>query len=352
MGSVVLTVPGTSPVNDLYPQSEILSFYDDLEGLDCVESIDGVAYKSGMIKNGNDIYGLYFKGVDSLYNFSFFDKCLEEGAVPHFNGRISNDVMISRRTAEALGYKVGDEMIAYFVGEEVRVRKFNVAAIFDAQLEDIDKTMAIADIRQVRRLCGWGGDDVSSIEIRLAHGTDVDNAVSRIQDVIYEKSTDDDPAYFVTDIRQIFGHLFDWLALLDLNVLMILALMMIVAGFNMISAILIILFEKISMIGLLKSLGMDNRQVGKVFMLRAWEIVWKGLLLGTAIGLAICLIQYYTHILTLNPDNYFVKFVPISFNVFKIAALEVVSAIVIMAIISISTVFISKISPSRTMRVK
>ncbi len=352
MGSIVLTVPGQSPVNDLYPQSINVSYLNSLKELEYIESVDGVAYKSGMVKAEDELYGLYFKGVDSTYNFSFFEKCLDSGEVPTFEGRISSDIMISERTAKALGYNVGDEVVAYFVGDEVKVRKFEVKAIFDAQLEDIDKTMAIVDIRQVQRICGWSSDDVSSIEIRLTKGADLDRSISAVADLVYAESEEDDPSYFVTDIREIFGHLFDWLALLDLNVLMILILMMIVAGFNMISAILIILFEKISMIGLLKALGMNNREVGRVFLLRALKIIVKGIVWGTVIGVAICLVQQYTHLITLNPDNYFVKFVPIDMNVWKIVALDSVSTVVIMAIISISTVFISKISPDRTMRVE
>lgn len=352
MGAVVLTVPGQSPVNDLCPESGNISYRDDILALECVESVDGVVYKSGMIKSDDEIYGLYFKGVDSTYNFSFFENCLYDGQVPDFKGRISDEIMISKRTAEAMKYKVGDDVVAYFVEQDVKVRKFKVAAIFDAQLEDIDKTMAIIDIRQARRLYGWDKDAVSSIEVRLAENADIDYSYLQVSDLVSEKMTDDDPSYFVMNIRQIFGNLFDWLALLDLNVLMILVLMMIVAGFNMISAVLIILFEKISMIGLLKALGMNNKDVCKVFMLKSFKIVGKGIVLGDIVGIAVCAIQYFTHFIKLNPENYFVKFVPIDFNFLKIAALDVISAAVIMAIISVSALFISKISPARTMRVE
>ena len=138
-----------------------------------------------------------------------------------------------------------------------------------AQLEEIDSQMAVADRRHVQRLNGWAGDEVSAIEIRTAPGTSVEKMSARVEDLVFLNAQEDDRALFVTNVKALYGHLFDWLALLDSNVLMILALMIVVAGFNMISAILIILFEKISTIGLLKALGMTSREVSKVFLLRA-----------------------------------------------------------------------------------
>lgn len=352
MGSVILVAPGQSPLNEQYPSSDSFSCAGRISDLNYVKSVDGVAYRSGIIKNDNQINGLYFKGVDSLYDLSFFEKSLVEGKLPDFKGRVSNDVLISRRLASSLNYKVGDDLVAYFIGNDVKVRKFTICGLFDAQLEDVDKTMALIDLRHVQRLNGWTSNQISSIEVRIDPAKDIPQATDEIENILFSFSTEDDPSLFVTSITRVYAHLFDWLTLLDLNVLMVLLLMIAVAGFNMISAILIILFEKISMIGLLKSLGMNNKGIGNVFLYRAGRIVGKGILWGSVAALVICCVQKYLKVITLNPDNYFVKYVPIHISLLDVVLIDAAAAVVIMLILSVSTIFISKISPDKTMRVE
>ena len=352
MGSVMLVQPGQTPINELYPFTENLSYRERMLAEPGITGFDGVAWRSGLIKTVDNIDGLYFKGVDSLYDFSFFRDCLVEGTLPDYRGRISNDILLSRPTARKLGFSVGDDVVAYFIGDEVKVRKFRLFGLFEAQLDEIDSRMAVADRRQVQRLNGWEKDEVSSIEIRIAPGSSIERMADRVEEVIFEEYDDKDPSLFVTHVKKLYGHFFDWLALLDTNVLMILMLMVVVAGFNMISAILIILFEKISAIGLLKALGMTSREVGKVFLLRAGRLVGKGMLWGNIIGIAICLIQKYTRLIKLDPANYFVSAVPIHLSIGQILMLNAAAALLLMLIISLSTRFISRISPDRTMRVE
>lgn len=352
MGSLMLVQPGQSPINEHYPFSENLSYADPIRNVPGVTSVSGVAWRSGLIKTEDNIDGLYFKGVDSLYDFSFFEGCLVAGSIPSYTGRISNDVMLSRTTAEKLGFSVGDVVTVYFVGDEMKVRRFKLCGIYDAGFEEIDTRMAVADRRQVQRLNGWASDQVSSLEIRTKRDADLDRIGREVDELVIEQALEDDTVLFTLDIRKLYGHLFDWLNLLDLNVLMILVLMVLVAGFNMISAILIILFEQISTIGLLKSLGMTSREVSHVFMLRAGGIVGKGLLWGNVLGIGICLLQQFTHLMKLDPANYFVSFVPIRLNIVSLLLLNVIAAILILAIVSLSSRFISRVSPDRTMRVE
>lgn len=352
MGSLMLVQPGQSPINEHYPFSENLSYADPIRNVPGVTSVSGVAWRSGLIKTEDNIDGLYFKGVDSLYDFSFFEGCLVAGSIPSYTGRISNDVMLSRTTAEKLGFSVGDDVTVYFVGDEMKVRRFKLCGIYDAGFEEIDTRMAVADRRQVQRLNGWDSDQVSSLEIRTKRDADLDRIGREVDELVIEQALEDDTVLFTLDIRKLYGHLFDWLNLLDLNVLMILVLMVLVAGFNMISAILIILFEQISTIGLLKSLGMKSREVSHVFMLRAGGIVGKGLLWGNVLGIGICLLQQFTHLMKLDPANYFVSFVPIRLNIVSLVLLNVIAAILILAIVSLSSRFISRVSPDRTMRVE
>ena len=352
MGSVMLVQPGQSPINELYPFSENLSYREKLASTPGVTYVSGVAWRSGLIKTDENIDGLYFKGVDSLYDFSFFTSCLVDGSLPDYHGRISNDILLSRTTASKLGFHVGDDVVVYFIGDEVKVRKFRLYGLYDAGLEEIDTKMAVADRRHVQRLNGWASDEVSSIEIRIDGNTSIEAMNDRVEEVLFTSMQEDDRALFVTNVKKLYGHLFDWLSLLDFNVLMILLLMVAVAGFNMISAILIILFEKISTIGLFKALGMTSREVSRVFLLRAGALVGKGMLWGNILGIGLCLIQKYTRIIKLDPVNYFVSAVPIRLSIGEILLLNFVAAFLIMAIISLSSRFIARISPDRTMRVE
>ena len=352
MGSVMLVQPGQSPINEQYPFSENLSYRDRLLAEPGITGVSGVAWRSGLIKTDDNIDGLYFKGVDSLYDFAFFQHCLVDGTLPDYHGRISNDILLSRTTTAKLGFSVGDDVVVYYIGEEVKVRKFKLCGIYDAQLEEIDSQMAVADRRQVQRLNGWAGDEVSAIEIRTKSGTPIDRISDRVEELILLSAQESDRPLFVTNVKKLYGHLFDWLALLDSNVLMILALMIIVAGFNMISAILIILFEKISTIGLLKSLGMTNRDVSRVFLLRAGALVGKGMLWGNVVGIGFCLLQKYTRLIKLDPASYFVDAVPIHLSIPQLLLLNLLAALLIMAIVTLSTRFISRVSPDRTMRVE
>lgn len=352
MGSVMLIQPGRSPINEQYPFSEKLSYREKLAAEPGITGVSGVAWRSGLIKTDENIDGLYFKGVDSLYDFSFFKDCLVAGELPDYHGRISNDILLSRTTASKLGFEPGDDVVVYFIGDEVKVRKFRLCGLYDAGLEEIDTKMAVADRRHVQRLNGWAADEVSSIEIRTGQDVPIEMMNERVEEIIFTSMQESDRALFVTHVKKLYGHLFDWLSLLDFNVLMILLLMVVVAGFNMISAILIILFEKISTIGLLKALGMTSREVTRVFLFRAGALVGKGMLWGNVLGIGLCLIQYWTHIIRLDPANYFVDAVPIRLSLGSILLLDLVAGLLIMALISLSARFIARVSPDRTMRVE
>lgn len=350
MGSMALVAPGQTPVNEQYPFGGNISFLGKIDSLKGVRCLQPVAYCSGLIKTDDNIYGARFKGVDSLYDFRFFADNLTDGKVPSFSGRISSDVMLAARLARQMGYGVGDEITAYYIGDEVKVRKFTICGLFDAQLENLDNSLIICDVRQVRRLAGWDSGEVSSIEIMMDDKASLDVVYTDVNNLIYEESTEDDPALFVTSVKQIFPNLYDWLNLLDFNVLAILLLMIVVAGFNMVSSLLIILFRNISSIGLLKAMGMTSKGVGNVFRFVALDIVGKGLAIGTVLAVAVCAVQKHFRLMTLDPENYFVKYVPIDFNIWYIILADVVALVAIMLILSLTSRFIARVSPDKTMR--
>lgn len=350
-GEILLTAPGQDITNDRYPISRKLSYLDEIKKMDEVASVEGVAYKPGMLKTDENVQGVLFKGVDSLYSMKFFEKHLIKGRLPDFSGeKGSQEVLISERLAKTLGYEVEDNIIAYFIDSKVKVRTFRITGLYGVQLEEIDKMLMVADLRVIQRLSGWGEDEVSGLEVALKSGSYNKKIVDRVDDIIFEKSGDDESSVVVKEIRDIYPHLFDWLDLLDLNVLVILILMTVVAGFNMISGLLIILFEKISMIGVLKALGMRNSAIGRIFLSRASFIVIKGLLMGNAIALVICLVQDKLKLFKLNPVNYFVDYLPINLDFTTLILLNLVCFVVMMLLMLIPSLFIAGVSPDKTIK--
>jgi len=352
-GDILLKSPGVEYNSNLYPIYDNFSFREDILSIEDVKSMSSYAYRSGMIKYNDQIQGVVLKGVDAGYDWSFFKSILSEGELPDFRDTTSeNQILISLRLAEMMGLKLGDEMPVYFIDQSVRVSKFRIKGIFDAQLEQIDRALIISDIKEVQRLNGWAPTQVTGVEIQLRPGAERASVADSIQNIILEKSNDKDSQMDVTMVDDLFPHLFDWLNLLDFNVMIVLALMMLVAGFNMLSGLLILLFEKISVIGLLKALGMRNMNIHGIFMYKGFRIVLSGMIIGNVAALTTALLQKYLHIIKLDPENYFVKAVPIHFDFLKIAATDIISVLVIMSLMLLPSLFVSRVSPDRTIRVK
>lgn len=320
------------------PMEKNPSYLEALESVRGIESIEPVVSRAGIIKSGDTIHGVLFKGSES---FEGTDSLLLAS--------------IPSRLASLLGLKEGDAMVTYFVGEETRVRKFVVKDIYRSVLDDEDKLVVHTSLKDMQRLNGWDENMISSMEIRLdRHFTSVeaiDAKASEIGSVIRLFGDDEETPVYVSSTPDSYPQLFDWLALIDSNVLFILILMTLVAGFNMISGLLIMLFENISTIGVLKSMGMRDRNIAKVFLSCSSELVLKGMALGNAIALAFCLIQGLTHLIPLNPRNYFISFVPIRVNLPLILAADLVSYVLIMILLLIPCRFVSKVDPAQTVRV-
>ena len=351
MGDITLAEPGLDITGESGPVSSNPTYMERLSALESVDRISGVSYRKGILKTGEEIGGVLFKGLDSTYNMEFYSRYLTEGRLPQLGGkRISNEIMMSKRLAQMLGYKVGDKVTAYFVDDQVKVRRFDLTGIFDAQLEQLDKYLAIADIRHINRLNGWE-EGYSGYEIFLKD-EDTEKHLLDIEDIIYQYTTEDDTPLVPASLQEKYYILYDWLRLLDLNVLIVLALMIAVAGFNMVSGLLIMLFERISQIGLLKAMGMTNNAVSRIFLTKSALVVLQGMLWGNAIAIALCLVQMNFNVITLDPQNYFVSAVPIDFNLPWIIGMNAVSFAAIMLIMILPCHFISRIDPAATMRVK
>lgn len=322
-----------------------------IEALPYVKAVQGVAYRPGLIKTDDQIQGVVLKGVGSSYDWSFFKGNMFNGKLPLGD---SDEVMISKRLADMLNLKSGGRMTMYFIGDNIKIRRFKISGIYSAQLEDIDKLYVIANLNEVRELNEWNGGELSSYEILFKDHSEkyLKQRKDFIIKMIYDNLKDGDNAVSVTSVQDNMFTLFDWLHLLDLNVLIILILMIAVAGFNMVSGILIILFENISSIGLFKAMGMRDRNIAKIFLAKTSVIVFKGMIWGTLIGAGLCWIQWKYRVISLNPDNYFLKFVPIHLTAGTVIITDAICFAAIMLILLIPCRFISKISPAKTLTVK
>ena len=338
-GDIQLMPVDMNYINETSPVSSRPSYLGDIEALPEVRKVVPAVYRAGIIKKGENIHGVLFKGVPR-----------DSSAVD----TVKLGVSIPARLSDLLDIHKGDRMLTYFVGENVKVRNFNVTGVYEGVMDGTDNIIVLADIADIQRLNGWGKDDVSTLEISLAPYSRDAAGMRKVTDevgmIALENASDDDDTLVATSVMSRYPQIFDWLNLIDFNVVFILILMTIVAGFNMISGLLIMLFRNISTIGTLKSLGMTDRSIAKVFLKVASVIVMKGLAAGNALAFLFCGIQKWTHVLKLNPENYFVPFVPVHINLPSVLAADVLSFVAIMLLLLIPCLFISRVDPAQTVR--
>lgn len=316
-----------------------IPYVEDVEG---VEDIIPVIYRAGIVRHDEEIHGVLLKGMPA-----------ENLPYPGPDS-VSLAVSIPRRLSEVTGLEVGDRMLTYFVGEKVRARQFNVVNIYESILETDDRLIVYADLKDMQRLNGWAENQVSAVEIMLERDSkdNVAEITDEIGSKVYAYSSEDEATVFASSCVSRYPQIFDWLNLMDFNVLFILVLMTIVAGFNMISGLLIMLFENISTIGLLKTLGMTDRAITKVFLSSSAVLAIKGMAIGNALAIIFCVVQSSTHILELDPVNYFVSYVPAHLDFGLILTADVISFAAIMLLLMIPCLFISKVDPAETVRVR
>lgn len=336
-GDIRITPPTLSVLDESLPIEADAAYRPYIEEVEGVSEIRPVVYKAGIVKSGDNIQGVLFKGMEN-------------------DDTVSLAVSVPKRLSEIAGLKTGDRMLTYFVGESVKARQFTVTSVYDALVEADDKLVVYADISDLQRVNGWNASEVSCLEILLEddmrNESDIESANDRIGTLINAYSSDDEESVIASSSVSSYPQLFDWLSLIDFNVLLILILMTIVAGFNMISGLLIMLFENISTIGLLKSLGMTDRAISKVFLSSSAILVAKGMLAGNALAILFCIIQDTTKVLRLNPENYFVSFVPVKMDFGMILTADILAFVLIMLLLLIPCLFISKVDPADTVRVR
>lgn len=314
--------------------------------------VEPYATKPGIFKTDDHYMGIVLKGVMPGYDASFFATYLIDGSVPHYiDSVVSDSILISQAIASKLNIGVGDGVLAYFVqNEAVRARKFIVVGIYKTDLSDFDNIFVIGDARQVQRLNAWQPDQYSGFELRVAHYDKLDDTTYRLYTQLLMKPDAYGQHYYTQSVRELNPVFFGWLDLLDMNVWVIIILMAIVAGFTMISGLLVIILEKTSMIGVLKSLGASNRSIRAIFLYVSAFLVGKGLLWGNVVGLSLCLIQKYFHVLKLNPEAYYIPYVPIELNIWYILLLNIGSLVVSMLMLLGPSYIVALIRPAQTVK--
>lgn len=333
------------------PVAADTSLLQMLASMKGVELVQRYAVKPGVLRTDDDFIGYILKGVGEDYDLSFYAQYLKEGIVPQFSDSVaSGNILLSRAIADKLQLGVGDKVDSYFLQGTMRARRYTVAGIYETGFNEYDRLFVIADLKAVQALNRWEPDQVTGVEVALSD-------FSKVEDMNWELGTLLDRTedkygnqYLVQSVTDINPGLFAWLDVLDMNVWLILALMIGVAGFTMISGLLILIIERTQFIGILKAIGASNASVRKAFLYLAMLIIGKGMLWGNIVGLGLCAVQKFTGLIPLDPANYYLDRVPIEFNWLFILAVNVVMFVLSVLILIVPSHLISRIYPTKAMR--
>lgn len=322
-------------------------FYPSLQNEPGVKHIQVFAIKAGIIKTQENIEGVVLKGIGSDFDWSFFeDKIIEGKAFKVSDTGRTNDVLISNFHASRLKLKTGDDLIMYFISEgqtQPSVRKFKISGIYNTGLEEFDKTFVLGDIHHIQRINKWDSTMVGGFEVIIDDFSHLDEVTDRVYKAIgYDLNA--------KSIREMYPQIFDWLSFQDVNVAIIIIMMIFVAIINMISTLLIIIIEKTSMIGILKSLGTTNWSVRKIFLYNSAYLIGNGLLWGNLFAILICLLQMQFGILKLDPASYYVNTVPVNLNVTHLLMINGGTLVICLLVLIIPTFIITRISPVKAIR--
>lgn len=339
--------------NNTYELTPILlndTLKNELAAIPGVKHIQAFATKPGIIKTNEQFQGIVFKGIDENFDWDFFKSNLSEGDILHISDSLQNQAVISKHQADLFKLKLGDTFFAYFMQDQVRARKFTISGIYSTNFIEYDKLFILTDMRHIRQLNDWQDWEVSGYEILIQDFDKIDEIGDQVYFKTANKAQANGNMLYTQTIRDINPQIFSWLDLLDINVWVILFLMLAVAGFNMISGLLILILERTTMIGILKSIGATNWSVRKIFLYHSLFLIGKGMLWGNIIGLSICALQYFTGIIPLDPEAYYIATVPILFNWPLIIGLNIGTLLASILMMIGPSYLITKILPAKIIR--
>ena len=348
-GDLIITNFDTNNSDDSQvPISMQQDFYPNFSISDNVNHIQLTASKGAVLRTQTDFEGVIVKGVGPDYNWSYFEDFLTQGMLPNYTApQMSNQVLISEYLANRLGLTIGDKALAYFFNKNSstppRTRAFTISGLYNSGFQQFDAQFIIGDIRHIQRLNKWEPDQIGAFELFVNDFDLIEQTNNEVYDAIGSMLD-------TQTIRNRFYAIFEWLDLFDFNLALIIVMMIIVAGFNMITALLVLILERTKMIGILKALGSDNWSVRKIFIYNAMYLVGVGLFWGNLIGIGLLLLQQHFDLFALDPDTYYVSQVPVYLHWSYIVALNVGTLVLCFLILLIPSYIISKISPVKAIR--
>jgi lipoprotein-releasing system permease protein len=326
------------------PISRDLALFKDYSQFEFVDHIQEYANKAGLLKANEEVMGVVLKGVSETFDLSKFEQNITQGQFPDLaTESTSNEIMISQNIADKLSLGIGDETLLYFIQNPPRVRKMTISGIYETGMEDFDDKVIMGDLRLVQRMNNWSDSLVGGFEIFLKDYNKIDK---------YHQQLEDEVGYelYIEKISDKFAEIFDWLSLLNRNVVIFLSLTLFVACFNMISILLILIMERTHMIGVLKSFGSPGKLIRRIFIYNGMGLIAKGMILGNLIGILFGFLQSNYQFLTLDAKSYYMEFVPISWDWPIIIFLNVLTFAVVSLTLSIPTMIINRITPIKSIR--
>lgn len=322
------------------------SMVNSIQNLSSVKHLHPTAQKAGILKNEDLFEGIILKGVDERYSWDIFNSYLVAGKVPRFNEIRNDSILVSKKLAETLEIELGTKLSVYFVREAPKaplLRYFYAAGFFETNFEEIDNSLIIGDLKHVQLLNKWDSTEVGGFEIFLDNENDIEESLLEIRNSL--------PYHLdALSTRQLNEQLFQWLDLFDINIVMILSIMLIVAIINISIALLILILERTQLVGILKALGSNNISIRKIFLINASYLIFRGLLIGNSIGIGLCLIQQRFGLLKLDPTTYYVSKVAVNIDIPMIALLNLGTLIICLLCLILPSLLITRISPLKAIR--
>lgn len=322
-------------------------FFPNFKDVTGIKNVQIFANKAGILRTETDFEGIIFKGVSTDYDWSFFEEYLVEGKVPNFNQSRNTQILLSETLVNSLQLNLNDTILATFIkSEESKLpsnRKYIISGIYNTGFAQFDKNMMIGDIKEVQNLNNWSENEVGGFEVILENFEEIsikgDQIYNEIDSTLNSKT-----------IVEMYPSIFEWIQLFDNNVWFIIAIMILIAGINMITALLVLILERVQMIGILKALGSNNYSIQKIFLYNASTLILKGLFWGNLIGLSLIGIQHFFKLITLNPETYYVATMPVYISFLTLILLNIGSLICCFLMLIIPSFIVTKISPSKSIK--
>ena len=331
----------------LNPISKNQDFYPEFTTITNIENVQVFATKGGIIRTETDFEGIILKGVAKDYNWTFFKEYLVEGTLPDFNNTVTNDVLISKEISNRLQINLGDTFNILFVKDNPSkapwLRVVKAVGIYNSGFQEFDENFVIADIRHIQKMNRWTEDQVGGFEVLITNFDEIDLKSNQI----YKETAS---TLNSQSIIEKYPGIFEWISLFDNNIYLIIVIMILVAGINMITALLVLILERTQMIGILKALGSSNVSIRKVFLYNAGYLVLKGLFWGNLIGLSILFAQKYIGFITLSPETYYVSEAPVYIDFWYILLLNFSTLLLCLLMLIVPTLLIAKIDPVKSIK--